>query len=82
VYLTPFTCLLLDPFYLIGLGISIFPLWAVTSALETGTLVARPISKKGVPLTWRALFMKGNNTPIYQKEIIRMMQRTNIISQD
>ncbi len=65
-----------------GLGISIFPLWAVTSALEAGTLVARPISKKGVPLTWRALFMKGNNTPIYQKEIIRMMQRTNIISQD
>ena len=64
-----------------GLGISVFPLWAVTSALKEDTLEARPISRKGVPLTWRALFMKGNNTPIYQKEIIRMMQRANIISQ-
>ena len=64
-----------------GLGISVFPLWAVTSKLQEGVLAARPISRKGVPLTWRALFMKGNNTPVYQKEIIRMMQRADIISQ-
>ena len=64
-----------------GLGISVFPLWAVTSKLQEGALAARPISRKGVLLTWRALFMKDNNTPVYQKEIIRMMQRADIISQ-
>ncbi len=64
-----------------GLGVSVFPLWAVTSTLETGALVAKPISREGVPLTWRALFMKGNNIPIYQNEFIKMMQRANVISQ-
>jgi len=64
-----------------GLGVSVFPLWAVTSTLETGALIAKPISREGVPLTWRALFMKGNNIPNYQNEFIKMMQRANVISQ-
>jgi len=63
-----------------GLGVSVFPFWAVASTLEAGSLVARPISRGGVPLTWRALFVKGNNIPIYQDEFIKMMQRANVIS--
>jgi LysR family transcriptional regulator, regulator for metE and metH len=60
-----------------GLGVSVFPLWAVTGAIDAGSLIAKPISRNGVPLTWRALFLKGNNMPIYQKELIRMMQRVH-----
>lgn len=64
-----------------GLGVSIFPLWAITSAVETGGLVARPISRNGIPLTWNALSLKGNNTPIYQQEFVRMIREMNIAAQ-
>ncbi len=64
---------------LAGLGVSVFPLWAVADAVETGSLVARPISKKGVPLTWKAQFLKTNNMPVHHKEFIRMMQKKNVV---
>ena len=64
-----------------GLGVGVFPLWAVRSTLKAGTLVARPISREGVPLTWRAFFVKGDNIPTYQNEFIKMMQRANVVSQ-
>lgn len=64
-----------------GLGVSVFPLWAVTSTLDANELVARPICRGGVPLTWRAICLKGNNMPVYQKEFIKMMQRASVSSQ-
>ena len=63
-----------------GLGVSVFPLWAIDSTLKRGTLAARPISRKGIPLTWRAVYMKSNNIPIHQREFIKMIQKADIIN--
>jgi LysR family transcriptional regulator for metE and metH len=65
-----------------GLGVSVFPLWAVKSAVDAGMLAARPICKSGVPLTWSALSLKGNNVPAYRKEFVLMMQRMHIVQED
>ena len=65
-----------------GLGVSVFPLWAVTSAVAEGKLVARKISQKGVPLTWRAQFLRVNNTPVYQREFVRMLQNVDVVKSD
>ncbi len=61
-----------------GFGTSVFPLWAVQSALETNALIARPISRNGVPLTWKAVFLKNSNMPVFQEEFINMMKNMDM----
>ncbi len=64
-----------------GLGISIFPRWAVTEALKTWKIVARAITPNGFPLTWHAAFLNHNNIPIYQQEFIRSISGLNVTEQ-
>jgi LysR family transcriptional regulator for metE and metH len=67
---------------LAGFGISIFPRWAVAETLKTGQIVARPITPKGFPLTWHAVYLAHSKLPIYQQEFIRNISRLNITEQD
>ncbi len=64
-----------------GLGISIFPRWAVTEALKTWQIVARPITPKGFPLTWHAVYLTHSNIPVYQQEFIRSISTLNVTEQ-
>jgi LysR family transcriptional regulator for metE and metH len=64
-----------------GFGISIFPRWAVAEAIKTWQIVARPITPKGFPLTWNAVYLTHSNIPIYQQEFIRSISRLNITEQ-
>jgi LysR family transcriptional regulator for metE and metH len=64
-----------------GFGISIFPRWAVAEAIKTWQIVARPITPKGFPLTWHAVYLTHSNIPIYQQEFIRNISRLNITEQ-
>lgn len=64
-----------------GLGISIFPRWAVTEALKTWQMVARPITPKGFPLTWHAVYLTHSNIPVYQQEFIRSISTLNVTEQ-
>jgi LysR family transcriptional regulator for metE and metH len=64
-----------------GFGISIFPRWAVAEAMKTWKIVALPITPKGFPLTWHAVYLSHNNIPIYQQEFIRNISRLNITEQ-
>jgi LysR family transcriptional regulator for metE and metH len=64
-----------------GFGISIFPRWAVAEAIKTWQIVARPITPKGFPLTWHAVYLTHSNIPIYQQEFIRSISRLNITEQ-
>jgi LysR family transcriptional regulator for metE and metH len=61
-----------------GFGIGIFPRWAVAEALKTWKIVARPITPRGFPLTWHAVYLTHNNIPIYQQEFIRSISRLNV----
>ncbi len=59
-----------------GLGIGIFPRWAIKSTLATaGTaLTALPITTKGFPLTWSAVFLRTNNMSTHQRAFIDMIR--------
>lgn len=61
-----------------GMGISIFPRWAVSEALRTWPIVARPITPRGLPLTWHAIYLTHANIPIYQKEFITSISHLNV----
>lgn len=61
-----------------GIGVGIFPRWALTSALRNNMFTARPITRRGLPLTWSAVFLKNANMPVYQKEFVNMVKRMNI----
>lgn len=65
-----------------GIGVGIFPRWALTSAFKNHSLIALPITKSGLPLTWSAVFLKNANMPVYQKEFVNMMKRMDIAGQE
>ena len=64
-----------------GFGISIFPRWALTEAVKTWKIVARPITPKGFPLTWHATHLTHSNIPIYQQEFIKSISGLNVTEQ-
>jgi LysR family transcriptional regulator for metE and metH len=66
---------------LAGFGISIFPRWAVAETVKTWPIVARPITPKGLPLTWHAVSLTNSHMPIYQQEFIRNISRLNVTGQ-
>ncbi len=61
-----------------GLGVSIFPRWAIQTDTTNKPLVARPISKSGLPITWSAVSLKSANVPIFQQEFVRIIKRMQI----
>ncbi len=61
-----------------GFGISVFPRWAVAEALKTWQLAALPITPKGFPLTWQAIYMTHSNMPLYQQEFIRSISSLSV----
>jgi LysR family transcriptional regulator for metE and metH len=64
-----------------GFGLSVFPRWVVQSTLERDGISARPITRKGLPLTWQAAFLKNSQLPIFQKEFINIVGRMHIENQ-
>ena len=61
-----------------GFGISVFPRWAVAESLKSWRIVARPITPRGFPLTWHAVYLSRNNIPVYQQEFIRSISCLNV----
>lgn len=56
-----------------GFGISVFPAWAVGEAVESGQIITRPLTRDGLPLTWYAVFLQSGQTPLFQREFIRIV---------
>lgn len=61
-----------------GFGIAVFPRWAVHGVLEEHGLIERDISKNGLPLTWRAVFIDRRNIPLFYQEFIKLVGRLNL----
>jgi LysR family transcriptional regulator for metE and metH len=61
-----------------GFGLSVFPAWAVQSAVAAGTVCARPITRGGLPLTWRAVFQKESRMPVYQQAFIQIITQMDL----
>ena len=60
-----------------GFGVGVFPGWAVRSSLSSPDIIALPISRNGLPLTWHAAFLKRINPPIFLNEFIRIVKGIN-----
>jgi LysR family transcriptional regulator for metE and metH len=61
-----------------GFGLGVFPAWAVTSVLAENGIVSRPITKNGLPLTWRAVHLRHRNTPSHQAAFIQILRRLHL----
>jgi LysR family transcriptional regulator for metE and metH len=59
-------------------GLSAFPAWAIRSTLAGGSICARPITRAGLPLTWRAVYLKTRMMPTYHKAFIQALSRLEV----
>jgi LysR family transcriptional regulator for metE and metH len=57
-----------------GLGISVFPKWAIREAFEGRRITVRPITRNGLQVTWKAAFLKNEQMPVFQQEFIRIIR--------
>ncbi len=65
-----------------GFGISVFPRWAVRTAIGQIPIVARPITAKGVPVTWYAVSLRNGKPPIFLTQFLSIVAKTNPVSAD
>ena len=61
-----------------GFGLSVFPAWAVRSAVASGSILARPITRGGLPLTWWAVYLKESRMPVHQQAFIQIITRLDL----
>lgn len=53
-----------------GFGITIFPRWAVKSEIERKDIAAVPLTPAGVPLDWKAVYLKSMKKNPYFEDFI------------
>jgi LysR family transcriptional regulator, regulator for metE and metH len=58
-----------------GLGVSVIARWAVEPALESGTLVARPLTARGLRRQWSAVMPKDLANADFVREFIDLLVR-------
>ena len=65
-----------------GLGIGIFPAWAVREAVRTGRVVSLPITDQGIPVRWHAVAFPSSTVPVFQEEFVRIIGQMKINGED
>ncbi len=63
-----------------GFGGGVFPQWAIKSTITKPGIVARPITKNGLPVTWYAVSLRDTNTPIFHCEFIKIVEKLNVVA--
>ena len=59
-----------------GLGVALLARWAIGSYLQTGKVVARPLSRSGFRRQWYAATLRNGPTPSYLTEFVSLLART------
>jgi len=57
------------------MGISVLARWAVQEQIEAGTIVARPVTRKGLFRQWSAAFLKHDFVPAYVNDFVELLSR-------
>lgn len=57
------------------LGISVLARWAVQEQLNAGTLIARPVTKKGLHRQWSAALLRNDFMPAYVNDFVELLSR-------
>jgi len=58
-----------------ALGVTVIARWAIAPALHAGTLVALPITRRGVRREWRAATRSAKSPPAHQTEFVDLLTR-------
>jgi LysR family transcriptional regulator for metE and metH len=58
-----------------GLGVAVLARWAVQPLIDAGTLVARPLTARGLRRDWRAVMPKDLSRADYVTEFIDLLQK-------
>jgi LysR family transcriptional regulator for metE and metH len=58
-----------------GLGISVLARWAIEPTVNDGTVVARPISRRGVFRAWSAVTLRSRPEPPWQRAFVELLAR-------
>jgi LysR family transcriptional regulator for metE and metH len=61
-----------------GLGIAIFPAWAIDESAREGRVISRPLTEQGIPLTWHGVTLPAEQPPVYQTEFLRIIKRMQL----
>ena len=61
-----------------GFGIALAPMWTIHSQLESGRIRAVSITHPGLFLTWQAMFLRSDPTPVFLREFIRLVAGAGI----
>lgn len=61
-----------------GLGISVLARWAVSKHIDSGALVARPLTRTGFHRKWSAAMLKAEFTPAYVGVFIDLLSRRSL----
>jgi LysR family transcriptional regulator for metE and metH len=61
-----------------GFGLGVFPAWAVQSALAENGIQARPITRGGLPLTWRVVYLRQRQLPAYQEAFVHLLGQMKV----
>jgi LysR family transcriptional regulator, regulator for metE and metH len=64
-----------------GFGVGVFPRWAVKDSLMATGIIARPITRNGLPITWNAACLRNSNIPVFQDEFINIVSKMNLADQ-
>jgi DNA-binding transcriptional LysR family regulator len=56
----------------VGLGIAVQPPWVVRADLQTRSLVALPLGRKGLKRSWAITYVQGRQLPPYSQAFIRI----------
>jgi len=65
-----------------GLGVSVLPHWIVKPYIESGELVALPVTRKGIKRVWYAATLKNKNLPPYMNVFIGKLAKHLKLSED
>ena len=65
-----------------GLGVGIFPAWAVREAVRNGLVTALPLTAEGIPVKWHAVSLPAGTVPIIQHEFVKIIGQLKVNSQE
>jgi len=58
-----------------GMGVSVLSRWAVAPQLAAGTLVARPLTARGLRRQWKAVMLRTARTPAYLDDFVALLAK-------
>jgi len=65
-----------------GLGVAVLPHWIVKPYIESGELMAVPVTKKGIKRIWYAATLKNKHLPAYMNTFVNKLAKHLKLSED